>query len=218
MANNKRIFIAGGTGYMGGRLIPILLQRGHQVTVLARPGSEKKVPQRCRIVLGDALDEHTYKDRVDAGQTFVHMVGVAHPSPAKAKEFQTIDLPAALASMRAAVASRAKQLVYVSVAHPASIMKAYVATRMEVEARIRESGLRATFLRPWYVLGPGHRWAYLVRPVYWLMEQIPSTRESALRLGLVTLSQMTAALVNAIETEPEGIRVVEVPAIRQASL
>lgn len=210
----KRVFIAGGTGYMGSRLIPLLLQRGHEVTALVRAGSERKAPPGCGILVGDALNETTYQDQLAPGLTFVHMVGVAHPSPAKALEFRSIDLPAALASLRAAVAARAEHFVYVSVAHPASIMRAYVESRMEAEARIRESGLRATFLRPWYVLGPGHRWAHLLRPVYWMMEQIPSKREGALRLGLVTLPQMTSALLNAVETTPEGVRVIEVPQIR----
>lgn len=211
---SKRVFIAGGTGYMGRRLIPLLLRRGHKVTALARAGSGRKVAPGCRVLIGNALDETTYKDHLAPGLTFVHMVGVAHPSPAKAEEFRSIDLPAALASLRAAVSTRAEHFVYVSVAHPASIMKAYVESRMEAEARIRDSGIRATFLRPWYVLGPGHQWAHLLRPVYWIMEQIPSIRESALRLGLVTLPQMTAALVNAVETVPEGGRVIEVPQIR----
>src|SRR5215831_3423834 len=51
----------------------------------------------------------------------------------------------------------------------------------------------ATILRPWYVLGPGHRWPYLLVPVYALLRQIPATRAAAERLGLVTLGQMIAA-------------------------
>jgi hypothetical protein len=68
------------------------------------------------------------------------------------------------------------------------------------------------------VLGPGHRWPHLLRPAYWLAERLPSTRETARRLGLVTLSQMTAAIVRAIEDPPaSGTRVVEVPEIRASA-
>ena len=48
------------------------------------------------------------------------------------------------------------------------------------------------FFVPWYVLGPGHRWPYLLLPMYKLMELLPSTRAGATRLGLVTLEQMFA--------------------------
>jgi len=66
--------------------------------------------------------------------------------------------------------------IYVSVAHPAPIMQAYIDARVAGEAAIREAGLTATVLRPWYVLGPGHRWAAGLLPLYWVLELIPSTK------------------------------------------
>ena len=51
-----RVFITGGSGYMGQRLIPRLLERGHEVRALVRPGSEKKLPPGCTPVFGNALD------------------------------------------------------------------------------------------------------------------------------------------------------------------
>lgn len=78
------------------------------------------------------------------------------------------------------------------------------------------TGIPATILRPWYVLGPGHRWPYALVPLYWLFERLPSTRESARRLGLVTRPQMVAALMMAIERGPDGAGIVEVSAIRDA--
>jgi uncharacterized protein YbjT (DUF2867 family) len=93
-------------------------------------------------------------------------------------------------------------------------MKAYIEVRSQCEAMIRGSGMNATILRPWYVLGPGHRWPYLLLPAYKLMEMLPSTREGATRLGLVTREQMVAALIDAVEAPARGVRIVEVPAIR----
>jgi uncharacterized protein YbjT (DUF2867 family) len=101
-----------------------------------------------------------------------------------------------------------------SVAQPAPMMKAYVEVRAECEAMIRQSGLDSTVLRPWYVLGPGHRWPYALLPMYWLLEQLPWTRDDARRLGLVTLEQMKLTLVAAVENPRQGIRVLEVPQIR----
>jgi uncharacterized protein YbjT (DUF2867 family) len=144
----------------------------------------------------------------------VHLVGVSHPSPAKAEQFRTIDLAALRVSVAAAVKAQAHHFVFVSVAHPAPAMKAYIAVRQECEQIIEDSGLNATILRPWYVLGPGHLWPYMLLPMYWLMEHIPSKRETALRLGLVTLQQMLNALVAAVENPSQGIEIVDVPRIR----
>ncbi|MGC2323526.1 MAG: NAD(P)H-binding protein [Terriglobales bacterium] len=209
----QNVFITGGTGYMGRRLVGELLARGHKVRALVRKGSEAKVPAGAEAVIGDALDASTYANRVAPSDTLVQLVGVAHPSPSQGKQFRAIDLPSGLAAVQAAKQSRA-HLVYVSVAHPAPMMKDYIAVRSQVEQAICNAGLNATLLRPWYVLGPGHRWPYLLIPFYRVCESLPATREGARRLGLVTLPQMVAALVHAVENPAQGLRVVEVPEIR----
>jgi uncharacterized protein YbjT (DUF2867 family) len=211
------VFITGGTGYMGRQLIPELLQRGYAVRALVRRGSEGKLPPGCEAVVGDALDGATYAAKVRGCSIFVHLVGVAHPSPAKGEAFRKIDLVSAKAAIEAAKQASIEHFVYLSVAQPAPIMKSYLEVRAEGERMLRESGMNATFLRPWYVLGPGHRWPYALLPFYWLFSKIPSTRSAANRLGLVTLGQMTQALVRAVTSPVQEIRVVEVPAIRDQS-
>jgi uncharacterized protein YbjT (DUF2867 family) len=148
----------------------------------------------------------------------VHLVGTPRPSPAKAAEFRSVDLASLLASLEAAHIARVSHFVYVSVAQPAPVMRAYVAARAEGERRLRESGIAATVLRPWYVLGPGHRWPLALVPLYWAAERIPSLRDGARRLGLVTHAEMVAALVDAVERPAwgGGTRVVGVDEIRRA--
>ena len=165
-------------------------------------------------VSGDALDAASYAAQVPPAEAFVHLVGVAHPSPAKAGKFRTVDLASARAAVIAARSAGIAHFIYVSVAHPAPVMKAYIAARCEGEALIQASGLNATILRPWYVLGPGHRWPLALEPLYWLAERFSKTAESARRLGLVTIDQMITALAWAVENPPAGVRVMEVPAIR----
>ncbi|HZT59330.1 MAG TPA: NAD(P)H-binding protein [Pyrinomonadaceae bacterium] len=210
----RRVFITGGTGYVGRALVEKLLGRGHEVRALVRRGSEGKLAAGAEAVTGDPLDESSFAGRVAPSDTFVQLVGVAHPSPAKAKEFREIDLVSGRASVGAARAAGVRHFVYVSVAQPAPVMRDYQAVRAEVEAILRESGLPATILRPWYVLGPGHRWPYALIPFYWVMERLPSKRETALRLGLVTREQMIAALVRAVEEPSNDFRVVNVPEIK----
>ncbi|HET7228925.1 MAG TPA: NAD(P)H-binding protein [Longimicrobium sp.] len=210
------IFVTGGTGYVGRRLISELLARGHAVRALVRPGSEGKLPRGCGSVTGNALDHATFADAVRAGETFVQLIGTPHPNPRKAAEFERVDFVSARESVSAAREAGVAHFIYVSVAQPAPAMRAYVAVRARCESIIRESGVDATFVRPWYVLGPGHRWPYLLAPMYFIAERLTRTRDTARRLGLVTLSDMVAALVQAVETPPRGTRIVEVPEIRGA--
>jgi uncharacterized protein YbjT (DUF2867 family) len=184
-----------------------------------RPESLGRAPSGVSTVVGNALDASTFASAVRGTDTIVHLVGTPHPSPSKAAEFQRVDLPSILASVEAAGRAQAAHLVYVSVAHPAPVMHAYIEARSAGERAIADAGLTATILRPWYVLGPGHRWPYVLLPFYAFARLIPSKRESAMRLGLVTLRQMVAALVRAVENSPPtgSIRIVEVPDIRVAS-
>jgi uncharacterized protein YbjT (DUF2867 family) len=210
------VFVAGATGYMGRQLIPRLLARGHRVRALARRGSEARVPRGCDVIVGDPFDRRTFAGAIPPCDTFVQLVGVPHPSPSKATQFLEIDLRSAVESVAAARGAGIAHFVYVSVAQPAPVMQAYQQARRQAERTLADSGLTRTVLRPWYVLGPGHRWPYVLLPAYWMLERLPSTREGARRLGLVTLSQMIAALVRAIEDPPAGERIVEVPEIRKA--
>jgi uncharacterized protein YbjT (DUF2867 family) len=208
------VLLSGGTGYLGSALVPRLIERGHEVRTLVRAGSERKIPKGCTAVPADALDAGTFRDAIAPSDTFVHLVGVSHPSPAKAKEFRTIDYASAVASTAAVPGSTIRHFVYVSVAHPAPVMKAYWQTRVECEEMVRALGIPATILRPWYVLGPGHRWAHALRPVYAVLRHIPATADGARRLGLVTLDQMVRALIEAVENPPQGVRAVDVETIR----
>jgi uncharacterized protein YbjT (DUF2867 family) len=208
------VFIAGASGFMGRRLSAELLRRGHSVRALARAGSEARVAGGCEVIVADPFRPESYAASLAGCDTFVHLVGVAHPSPAKAAQFRSIDLTSARASLAAARQGGMWHFVYVSVAHPAPVMHAYIAARAEAEEAIRASGLNATVLRPWYVLGPGRRWPVVLLPMYWLFGALPATRESARRLGLVTDRQMIAALAGAVERPPAGVRIIEAPEIR----
>ena len=216
----RDVLVAGGTGYIGQQLIPALLARGHRVRVLARPSSLARVPSGAATIAGNALDAGSYAAAVRPGDTIVHLVGTPHPAPSKAAEFLRVDLPSIRAAVSAAVQGGALHVVYVSVAQPAPVMAAYVAVRSEGEAMIRAARLRATILRPWYVLGPGHRWPLALMPIYRFAQVVPSLRDGAERLGLVTIDQMVVALVAAVEDPPlpHTQRIVTVPEIRQPGI
>jgi uncharacterized protein YbjT (DUF2867 family) len=212
----RDVFVTGGTGYVGQRLVPALARRGHRVRVLTRVGSASRVSAGIPSVVGDALDPSSYAHTLRPGDTLLHLVGTPRPSPAKAAEFRRVDLPSIEAAVEAAQRAGVAHLIYMSVAHPAPVMKAYIDVRLTGETLIGNAGLTATILRPWYILGPGHWWPVALIPFYAAASLVPSLRDGAQRLGLVTLQQMVDALVSAVEhpPAPRTRRIVEVPEIR----
>ncbi len=212
---NNKIFITGATGYIGSRLASVLIEKDFEVSALVRHGSEHKLPTGCKIIIGDALNKETYRDKINGCETFIHLVGVSNPAPSRKKEFEEIDLVSVQEAVEAARNSKVKHFIYISVANPAPIMKDYVHVRLKGQALIRESGMYATFLQPWYVLGPGHRWPYVILPFYKILERIPRTRESASRLGLVRIDSMIYAILFAVRNPANGIRIMRVPQIKK---
>ena len=97
-----KVFVTGGTGYIGSRLIPLLVQRGHDIKALARKGSEERLPAGTTPAIADPLRMDAYTEQVRGSDTFVHLIGVPHPSPAKAKQFREIDLVSAQVAVKAA--------------------------------------------------------------------------------------------------------------------
>src|SRR5262245_3759414 len=212
--STHHVFVTGATGYLGRPLVAELLTRGHTVRGLVRLGAAGRLPTGVGTVVGDALVASSFASAVPPADTIVHLVGTHRPNPTKAAQFRAIDLPSIEATVNAARSAGVRHLVYVSVAHPAPLMGAYIAVRQAGEALIRASGVPATILRPWYILGPGHRWPYLLLPLYTLLSWLPQTREGAQRLGLVTRRQMLAALIHAIEHPAPDVCVLTVPEIR----
>ena len=207
--SQRSMLLTGSAGFLGRNLAAELLRRGHTVCALVRPGSEVRVSQGCELVLGDALRAESYAANVAPSDTFVHLIGVAHPSPRKAEEFRKIDLVSCREAVKAAKQAGIRHFVYLSVARPAPMMKEYQSVRAEGEHMVTESGIPATFVRPWYVLGPGRSWPVLLKPLYALARAYPPTREGAIRLDLVTLEQMSQTLASAVENPPEIVQVFE---------
>jgi uncharacterized protein YbjT (DUF2867 family) len=207
------VFVTGASGFLGRSLSAALIDHGHTVHGLTR-ASSSQLHAGVHVVVGDALSAASYTGSVPPADTVVHLVGTPKPDPSKTTEFHAVDLASLDAALIAAHTAGVKHFVYVSVAQPAPVMRAYVEARKVGETMIRNSGLNATILRPWYVIGPGRRWPLMFQPLYRIAAYVPTWRETAERLGLVTLEQMTAELVHAVEHPALGVRVVEVPTIR----
>lgn len=210
------IFVAGGTGYIGKRVIKILLNEGHVVTALAREQSVKKLPEGCKVVIGSPFEAASFADSIPADCVFVHLVGVAHPGPKKKEQFYSIDLASLKVSVEAAKQAKVKHFVYMSVAQsPTKVMRDYQEARRQGEEFVLASGLPSTFIRPWYIVGPGHYWPLLFQPMFKLLEIIPKTSAKAKALALVSLKQMLRTLNTIVTNSPKEINnIAEIPDIK----
>jgi uncharacterized protein YbjT (DUF2867 family) len=199
------VFITGATGYMGTRLIPLLQEKGYSVKALVRRGSENKIPTGCNYIVADPFEAASFENQIAPGSVFIQLLGVSHPSPKKKEQFRSIDLRSVKASATAAKNAGAGHFIYVSVAQmPTIVMHDYQQCRAEGELFILDTHIPATFIRPWYVTGPGHYWPLVFTPLFKILEWLPPISKKAKALRLVSINQMLQTLLYAVENKPIG--------------
>lgn len=92
-SSSKPIFIAGATGYIGGRLVPRLLAAGYQVRALARaPEKLRDRPwaqhDNLTIIKGDVLDSDSLAQALKGCWAAYYLVHSMNP---EVKDFFTTD-------------------------------------------------------------------------------------------------------------------------------
>lgn len=197
-----RILVTGATGYIGGRLIPRLLERGHTVRVLVRDVERirgRPWTNRVEVVVGDLLARDTLRglcDGVDAGFYLVH-------SMCAGSDFARRDIEAAESYVHAA---RCVPLtVYLGgLANGSGTSSPHLRSRAEVGATLR-AAVPTTEIQAGPIIGSGSASFELVR---YLTERhpfliVPDCASN--HVQPIALRDVLSYLVAAVERDPLGI-------------
>ena len=154
-ANEVRCLVTGATGYVGGRLVPELLKRGHTVRALARnPDKLADAPWRdhVEVVRGDLSDPQSLStafDGVDVGYYLVHSMGTS-------SDFVKEEASSARNVAAAAQGSGVKRLVYLGGLHPPGVkLSPHLRSRTAVGDVLIASGIETVVLQAGIVVGSG---------------------------------------------------------------
>jgi uncharacterized protein YbjT (DUF2867 family) len=158
-----RILVTGATGYIGGRLVPRLLDAGHQVRCLARsPAKLAQHPWRreVEVVAGDVLHAPSLKEAASGCDIAYYLVH----SAAAGKGFASLDRTGADNFRLAAEDAGLRRIVYLGAQGAADGMHSHVAeVRHEVGAILAAGVVPVTEIRVGPVIGSGSRSFEMVR-------------------------------------------------------
>ncbi|MEU2076397.1 SDR family oxidoreductase [Streptomyces sp. NPDC013489] len=165
--------VTGASGYIGGRLVPDLLEAGFRVRCLARtPAKLRDHPWagEVEIVRGDVTDAETlapaFRD-VDVAYYLVHALGAG-------QGFEQTDRTAAENFAREARAAGVGRLVYLGGLTPRDVpdeeLSPHLRSRAEVGRILLESGVPTTVLRAAVIIGSGSASFEMLR---YLTERLP---------------------------------------------
>jgi len=171
-----RVLVTGATGYLGGRLVPRLIDAGHTVRVLVRnPRKLRDVPWRDDVetVVGDLTDAETLTDAVadiDALYYLVHAMGAKG-------DFEEAEKRSATNVADAARAAGVSRIVYLGGLHPdgdVSELSRHLRSRAEVGRILLDSGVPTIAFNAGVVIGSGSASFEMIRHLTEVLPYMPA--------------------------------------------
>lgn len=169
MKTHSRILVTGGTGYVGGRLIPLLEQQGLNVRCVARHPEflRSRVGNQTEVLAADMLEIESLRPALQGIETAYYLVH----SMGTGKDFEHEDRLAARNFAKVARESGVRRIVYLGgLGDERKVLSKHLRSRQEVGQLLRESGAQVVEFRASIVIGSGSLSFELIRA---LVQKLP---------------------------------------------
>ena len=165
-----KILLTGATGYIGKRLLPILVEQGHDVICCVRDLSRFNPPNSLRkkieIIQVDLLDKeslHIIPKNIDGAYYLVHSMSAS-------TDYQVLEQESAINFREALHKTKVEHVVYLSgIVNEAKLSK-HLASRKTVESELSKGNYNFTALRAGIIIGSGSASFEIIRD---LVEKLP---------------------------------------------
>ncbi|WP_432478090.1 NAD(P)H-binding protein [Nocardioides sp. GXQ0305] len=149
MAERRTVLVTGATGFIGRRLVPALVDEGHDVRAMTRRPESYDGPGKA--VAGDVFDPGSLVDPLDGVDVAVYLVhSLDHP------DFERKDAEAARTFAAAAAEAGVGQIVYLGgLGADGEDLSPHLRSRREVEELLGSTGVPVTALRAAIIVGAG---------------------------------------------------------------
>jgi len=150
-----RVFVTGGTGFVGRYIVDELLQSGHEVRCLVRKPAAKQLPDGVETVVGDVLEPSTLGPALEGVHAVVHLVGIIEERPARGITFDRLHRQATENVIEAALSSGVSTWIQMSANGARKDgVSAYQTSKWQAEEAVRGAGFTHwTIFRPSLVFG-----------------------------------------------------------------
>lgn len=193
-----KIFIAGGTGFVGGHVTHELLQRGYQMRLLVhRRGA---APELAEQVEGDVARPESFERGADGCDAMINLVGIIREFPAKGVTFERLHVQATANMLAAAKKAGIRRYVQMSAlgTRPDAV-SSYHKTKFRAEELVRNSGLEWTILRPSLIFGPKDAFIAMLARQLRLAPVMPVIGSGAYRLQPIHAADVARCFAQALE-------------------
>lgn len=149
-----KIFISGGTGFVGGHLCRELLERGHQLRLLVHADKPAQQPG-MEYVTGNVTIAESCLQGVEGCDAIINLVGIIREFPQRGITFSRLHVEAARNMLAAAKENGISRYLHMSAlgSRPDAV-SGYHRSKFAAEELVRSSGLAYTIFRPSVIYGP----------------------------------------------------------------
>ena len=204
------VLLAGGTGYVGSRLTPLLEQKAIQLRCLARtPDSlHRQVKPTTEIVQGDVLDPASLDRSLKGVDTAFYLVHLMSGS----KQFEKDDRRAAMNFAGAAASAGVRRIIYLGGLGDDSDpeLSPHLRSRHEVGEILRKSGIETIEFRASAVIGAGSVSFEMVRALTDRLPVMICPRWLVTPTQPIAIDDALAYLLAAMELPAGGSRIYEI--------
>lgn len=151
-----KIGIVGGTGFVGSYVVDALLDAGHELRVLTRPGSEHKLnaSPSCTAVPGNVANEDDIRACLTGTDAAVYLIGILRELPRQGITFDAMQRRGAERTIAVAEALGVSRFLLMSANGIDAAETPYQTTKLAAEERLKASTLQWTIFRPSVIFGP----------------------------------------------------------------
>jgi NADH dehydrogenase len=196
-----RVFVTGGTGFVGKHVVRALLARGFLVRCLVRPGSEGRLRgfESLDRVPGDVLHPDGLAAAAQGCGALVHLVGIIRERPARGVTFERLHVQATVNMLAVAKAAGIPRYLQMSALGTRPGARApYHRTKWRAEEAVRESGIEWTIFRPSVVFGPGDEFISTLAGMIRRLPAVPVLGDGMYRLQPVAVEHVAEGFARAV--------------------
>ncbi len=202
-----KVYITGGTGYVGQKIVKMLLEKGHELTCLVRSGSENKlndIADQITMQTGNVLEPSSID--LTGQEAIIHLVAIIREIPKEGLTFKDYNYQSAKNMIDAAVNQGVMRFLLMSAAGDFLILKNYFKYKVLAEDDLKKTDLKWSIFRPaviydqsWW--GKSKGWMEMANPFFKLAACLPGVGDFFMKWKPITKELVAKAFVRVINDE-----------------